>query len=249
MNTATATQRELTLEQEQLVRDFVKHYELDPDQISFDSDRGTPVFDYDALSVLSLALAPDIISMIAERGNVDHIAGIADATCVVTLRDNRSRTVYGTALVGEQMPGGNQIGDIKQALDIAQARAARRGLRAVGFDPVRAHEKRMRGEEVVLDLSEPKDLRQCDLATIHLLKRECGYNTGTGDDQDYRALIRQLFPDLQEPSAAHMDEQQRVYFITTLRALHNSRQRTMRTTTGAAHSALRANAHAATAQE
>ena len=141
--------------------------------------------------------------MIAERGNVDHIAGIADATCVVTLRDNRSRTVYGTALVGEQMPGGNQIGDIKQALDIAQARAARRGLRAVGFDPVRAHEKRMRGEEVVLDLSEPKDLRRCDLATIHLLKRECGYNTGTGDDQDYRALIRQLFPDLQDLRRTH----------------------------------------------
>jgi hypothetical protein len=233
-------QRQLTLAQEQIVREFTTTYDLERHQISFDGEHAEPIFDYDALSILSLTLAPDIVSMIAERGTVDPRDGIADASCVVELRDGRSRTVFGTAFVGEEMFDGNKIEDFRQALDVAQARAARRGLRACGFNAVKAHQKARAGETLELNLEEVKDVRAADLALIHVLARECGYITGTGDDESYRDLIHSLFPDLVEPSAAHMNEKQRAYFITTLRSLKGARQRAHEP-----HPALAANANAA----
>ncbi len=130
----TRAQSTWTLKQEELAREFVEAYGLDRKQISFEGASEQPIFDFDALSILSLRLT-DIPDIRVEPGDFHNAAGIATAICRITLRDLRAREVYGNCLVGEVMYDGTEVADIGQALKIAQARALRTGLRAVGFDP------------------------------------------------------------------------------------------------------------------
>lgn len=232
---AASALRKLNLDQAQLVREFEQHYDISPRQIGFDSRSGEPIFDYDALSVLSLVLAPDIVNMETEIERLDDAAGVASVKCRVVLRDGRSRDPLGFAFVGEAMHDGSTIDDLKQALLVAQARAARAGLRAVGFNPVQAHARRMRGEDMTLNLS--ADPRSKDLATIHILREEAGLVTPDGDDTAYRNLLGDLFKDEEQRpirSARDLDEKQRAQFIANLRSLKSVKERSL----GSAHTTV-----------
>jgi hypothetical protein len=220
--------RQWTLEQEQLAREFKQHYGIEASQIGFETDRPDPIFDYDALSVLSLALTDEIVNMSTEPVGSNEVTGVVMMKCVVTLRDGRTREPIGTAALGEVMPGGGEIADFKQALDVAQARAVRKGLRAVGFDPVKAHQKRMRGEDLALNL--PPDPHRQQMAEIHLLAQEAGLITENGDDSTYRTLMGQLFTDESgQPitTATKLNDKQRADFIANLRSLSAIKKRTL----------------------
>jgi hypothetical protein len=203
-----------TLKQEEMAREFMEAYGLARKQISFDGVSEQPIFDFDALSILSLKLT-DIPDIRVEPGDFHNAAGIATAICRITLRDGRTREVYGNCLVGEVMHDDSEGSDIGQALKIAQARALRTGLRAVGFDPVRAH--RMQQSEA----GEFQDLRTSQLAELHILGAELGYIIGD-DKTAWKNLVHSHFG---VTSSADLNELQRSQFLTTLRALKAAHDR------------------------
>lgn len=233
-----AANRPLTLEQEDFVREFTYLYGIERWQISFENERLEPIFDFDALSTLALKLS-DISSIVVEPGDIDAHLGIATSSCEVKLPDGRLRLVFGSAMMGEQMPNGGNIVDLKQALDVSQARALRKGLRAVGWDPVRAHREtkseynRQNPASPVSTTPSPEDeLRKNELAEIHILAKELGLIDEKGDKTKYRTLIGVYFPGVE--SSEKMNGVQRAQLIATFRALKNSRANVNR--------ALRANA-------
>lgn len=247
INGAQPPPRRWTLEQEHLAREFEKYYGIEPRQIAFESERLEPIFDYDALSVLSLVLAPQIVNMETEPVNAPTQPGVVMMKCVVTLDDGKSRAPIGSATIGEPMPGGGTIEDFKQALDVAQSRAVRKGLRAVAFDPLKMHQKKMRGEELTLAL--PPDPHRDQMAEIHLLAREAELITDEGNDDEYRKLMGQLFKDEGGEAittATKLNEAQRSQFVATLRALAKAQRRPLDPmAAGRAERALHANAEAA----
>jgi len=224
--TETTTQakprRPLTLEQEQILREFTEHYGLERKQIGFDGDRAEPIFDVDALSQLALELS-DIPSIIIEPGNIDSSVGIVTSSCEVKLADGRMRTVHGSALLGEEMHDGGIINDIKQALDVSAARALRKGFRAVGFDPVKAHEKRIKGQDLSLSLSSEAEQRNRELAEAHKLGEELGYIFGD-NKVAWSNLVNSYFPG--HTSSGTLNSVQRAQFLSMLRAWKTARSRT-----------------------
>ena len=163
----------LTLAQEQLVREFTESYEIDREQISFAGEDLYPIFDFDALSTLSLVLS-DIPSIIVEPGDFNPAAGIVTAICKVTLKDGRSREVYGNAMVGEPLFDGSVVEDLGSAMNMARSRALRTGLRSVSFDPVRAHRQIKTGAQT----GDFADVRTKLLAQAHILGKDLGYIVG-----------------------------------------------------------------------
>lgn len=238
-----AAKRPLTLEQEQFVREYTETYGFDRSQISFENERAEPIFGFDALSIMALRLS-DISSIVVEPGDIEAHLGIATSSCEVKLPDGRLRLVFGSAMIGEQMPDAGNIEDLKQALDVSQARALRKGLRAVGWDPVRAHREwkiaydmkatgKVTTAPPVSTTPSPEDeLRKNELAEIHILAKELGLIDEKGDKTKYRTLIGVYFPGVE--SSEKMNGVQRSQLISTFRALKNSRANVNR--------ALRANA-------
>ena len=211
----TRAQSTWTLKQEELAREFVEAYGLDRKQISFEGASEQPIFDFDALSILSLRLT-DIPDIRVEPGDFHNAAGIATAICRITLRDLRAREVYGNCLVGEVMYDGTEVADIGQALKIAQARALRTGLRAVGFDPVRARKSQQ------VEGTQFKDLRSTELAELHLLGEALGYIIGE-DKTAWKNLISTHFRG--QTSSGDLDDLQRSQFLSTMRALKSAHDR------------------------
>ncbi len=200
------------------MREFTEAYGLDSKQISFEGERPEPIFDFDALSTLSLALT-DIPDIRVEPGDFNHIAGLTTANCRITLRDGRAREVYGNCLVGEVMHDGSVVDDIGQALNISRARALRNGLRAVGFDPVRAH-KLAKANQQQQSTAEFSDARTRELAEAHILGAELGYIVGE-NKTDWRKMIGTYFEG--KSSSADLSDLQRSQLLGMLRAWKSAR--------------------------
>lgn len=213
----SAVAKVLTLQQEEIVREFTEAYGLDRSQISFEGERPSPIFDFDALSTLSLALS-DIPDIRVEPGDFNHIAGLTTANCRITLRDGRAREVYGNCLVGEVMHDGSIVEDIGQALNISRARALRNGLRAVGFDAYRAHNRAKTNQQQ--DTPGFSDVRSKELAEIHLLGEELGYIIGD-DKSEWQKLIDRHFEG--NSSSGDLNDLQRSQFLGMLRAWKSAR--------------------------
>lgn len=128
----TTEQTKLTLPQQSVIREFTENYDIDPEQIWFEGDSDKPVFDYDALLTLAHELT-NIPSIIVELGDVNHTTGLVTASCELKLNDGRTRVVFGSAIVGETLHGRYTIDTIHQALNVAQARGLRKGLRFVSL--------------------------------------------------------------------------------------------------------------------
>lgn len=211
--------RTLTPTQEQLVHEFMQVYGLERSQISFDGDNPDPIFDFDALSLLSLQLS-DIQSIRVIPGNLNGLTGLATSSCAVTLPDGRSREFFGAAVMGEVMHDNSMVDDIKQALDISQARALRRGLRAVGWDPLRAHQDFIAGRGVALGVGPaPDDQRKAELAQAHTLGAEIGVIAGA-DKSGWRKLLSIWFPG--KESSAALNDIERAQLLAILRSLRSA---------------------------
>jgi len=218
-----------TLQQEELAREFMETYGLERKQIGFDGSSPDPIFDYEALSLLSLVLG-DIPSIRTEPGDFNNAAGLASAICHLTLNDNRSREVFGTCLVGEILHDNSEVADISQALKIAQARAVRNGLRAVGFDPVKAHRLAKADQPSPNQFT---DVRTKELAEIHILGKELGFifdvpnagGTGVVENKTaWKNIIGTHFKG--KTSSGELADLERSQFLQMLRSWKSARTRT-----------------------
>lgn len=213
-------ERLLTPEQHSVVKEFRESYGIEAHQISFDGQSATPIFDYESLSLLA-SLLGDFRDIATSIDQLDYTHGLASCNCTITLGAGATRTMFGSARVGQLMHDQRTIQDIDDALTLASYRALRRALRAVGFDPIRAHRQRLAGLPNVHQPVPDDEIRQKELAQIHLLADELGWIT-RGDDSRYRQMIGLFFPG--QSSAATLSDSQRNAFITTMISLKNVRQ-------------------------
>jgi hypothetical protein len=153
--------------QNDLRKEFCEAYNFAPEQISFDGPSLDPIFDFDALALLSTKLC-DLPQIDLGLGSVDRVLGLATAVGIVMLPNGSSRKIFAAAQVGELMPDGEPIKDINQAINISRARALRNILRAVGFNPVAAHRVFTDSEGTQMLELVPVDPRLKQLAEIHL---------------------------------------------------------------------------------
>jgi hypothetical protein len=206
-----------TLQQEEIVREFTETYGIDASQISFDGEKPEPLFDFEALNLLATTLG-NFPSIITEIGDVDGAMGLVTSSCEIKLPDGRRRVVFGAAVVGEDMPEEKLIETIPQALNVAQARALRKGLRAVGWDAFRAH--RQQGENI-LTFNPSPDIAKNEIAELHILAKDVGLITSDGDKTNYYRMMAIWFPGVK--TSKELDEVQRAQMIATLRGLKKSK--------------------------
>jgi len=214
--------KQLTREQRALVKDFCDTYGFKEQQIGFDGASLDPIFDFDALSVLSLRLCnlPKLIVTFAGfEGN------FAFANVRVQLTNGNEREFFASSQMGELMPDGSPVTSAVQMSNLARARALRVGLRAATFDPVKAHEAAKRGENVI-DFTPGKfvdpGLREC-----HMLGEELGFIKRDGkkvvDRSEYDRLLATYFNG--KTSTAELRPQERAQWIVMLRSWKNARER------------------------
>ncbi len=207
----------LTKAQLELQREFCRDYGFNPNQISFDGDE--PIFDFDALSVLSMRLC-DLPDIHIDLSQVNAQLGLATSTGLVVLPGGKTRKTFAAAIVHEEMPDGNPIRDMGQAIAVSRARALRIVLRAVGFDPVAAHKvfKSSNGTRKLELL--PIDLRTRELAEIHMLAQALDFIVVNGggfiNKIIYQRTMTTYFPE--RTSARDMTEQERAQWLNILRA-------------------------------
>lgn len=133
--------------QKQILAELRAHFGIEVKDVSLD-ESGELFFSLDALNLLTIRLAGDIQALSVHSQSFDNELAIATSHASVTLADGRHRGCCKSAQVGEEFPGG-KIETLIQAANIADSRAARAALRAVGFDPVREFESFLFDEETV----------------------------------------------------------------------------------------------------
>lgn len=215
--------RKLTRDQRAIMKEFCETYGFTPDQVGFDGESTTPIFDFDALSVLSLRLCnvPEIaVSFVGFE-----TANMATSSVRVRLANGAVREFFAVAQMGELMHNGEPVVDATQAANLSRGRALRVGLRAATFDPVKAHAAMKRGENVV-DFT-PGKFVDPGLAECHMLGEELGYIVRDGgrvtDRSTYDRLMATYFQGA--TSTAALTPQQRAQWAGMLRAWKNARQR------------------------
>lgn len=178
----------LTPEQTEIVRELCDTHGLDPSQISFDDDGRTPIFDYEAVSALSLKLT-DIKSIdcsVPDRERLDR--RVAVAVCTVILPDGRTRTVEDACVIGEENPATRcGVMTLREAEGLAQNRAVRRGIRSVGINLWNAHRTFKQTGEIACG-STDLDPREALRKQIHVLRDEIGYSV-----DEYQAVLEGSF--------------------------------------------------------
>src|SRR5882724_3337369 len=135
--------RKLTRDQRAILKDFCETYGFDEKQIGFDGASVEPIFDFDALSALSLRLC----NLPKLSVTFDRFEGhFAFANVSVKLANGNEREFPACARMGELMPDGEPATEPVQLANLARSRALRIGLRAATFDPVKSHAAMKRGE-------------------------------------------------------------------------------------------------------
>jgi hypothetical protein len=179
--------------QQKLRDEYCEAYGFTRDQIGFDGASLDPIFDFDALSVLANMLA-DIPAINVGLEKFDEAKQMAESFCEITLHGNRTRKIFGVAIIGEVLHDLTKLDTMRKAIEVSRSRALRVGLRAVGFDPVKAHEQRKQGKVVDL-LGEAAALRDRRVAEIHVIAGPQGLNyiTRKGDRTEYERLLATYF--------------------------------------------------------
>jgi hypothetical protein len=220
-NSSPPAAQRLDLRREMVVREFTSHYGIRADEIFFDDGSDEPYFGFEALSLLVNKLT-DIPKISIVSTQIDPAVGLATACCEVTLSDDRTRMYSGSAFIGEALPSRGTVEGFPQALALAQTRALRTTLRAVGFDPVRAHEAQKNGGELSLQLSEDNP-RNKKLAEAHLHGDALGLIAGT-DKSKWRDFISTWTHGVAD-SAGDLDDTSLGLLVVYLRSLRNARER------------------------
>jgi len=215
--------RTYSREQRAIQKEFCDAYGFHPEQVAFDSNSLDPIFDYDALCVLSVKLC-DLPDVEVTLRTVNHGTGIATSAGTAVLNNGNRRSVFGAAMVNEVMPDGEKIPDLSQAISISRARALRSILRAVGFDPVAAHRSFQRTGNVV-ELQLPTKLpRDKERAEIHMLATGLGLVKrvpGGIDRSAYEQSIALFFNG--KTSSKDLSDLEHTQFLTMLRAFTKAR--------------------------
>lgn len=223
-NQTQSNGRRYSRDQHLIQKEFCDAYQLQPEQVGFNGDSLDPIFDFDALSVLSARLC-DLPHLAVDFGDIQHAIGLATSTGYAQLTNGNTRKIFGTAQVGEVMNDGKPIADIHQAVKVSRARAMRTIHRMVGFDPLRAHREFKRtGSVVELQPRSERQQRTAELGEIHMLAQGLGLIVKDGGrvlDAEYRKLISQLFED--KTSARDLSDQQRAEWLSILRAWARAR--------------------------
>lgn len=180
--------KNLTADQQQLVKELTETHGLDASQISFEGEELNPIFDYEALSLLSLKLT-DIQDI--DVSIVDRSDQVVTARCIVQLSDNRTRRVEDTAHLGEILADGSRVESDRLAEHLAMSRATRRGIRAVGVNLFNAHKKFMETGEVQSGHTD-HDPRYTHYQEINVLAAKLGLKKGS-DRAEYEKLLAANF--------------------------------------------------------
>lgn len=165
MNTQDKT---YTKAQLSILKEYGDLYGLDASQISFDGADTNPIFDHNAVSVLSLRLT-DIQDIspteILDDGRTVSVFGST------RLPDGRSRGSIGSCQVGEVLANGQTVENPQVALGVATSRCFRQGIRNVGINLHAAHQHFKKTGEVAPGHtnSEP---RNPNYAELHMLAAE-----------------------------------------------------------------------------
>lgn len=211
--------RTYSKEQRAIQKEFCDAYGFTPEQVGFDGPSVDPIFDFDALAMLSIKLC-DLPHVETDLGTVDRLLGLATARGIVTLPNSNTRKIFASAMIGELMPDGEPIKDINQAILVARARAFRNILRAVGFDPVAAHKvfKESNGTQQ-LALA-PVDPRLKQLAEIHLHAQALDLIVVSGDGFVNRTRYEQKMAMVcgGKTSCRDLTEEERAIWLNALRA-------------------------------
>jgi hypothetical protein len=220
---AVAGQRSYSRDQHNIRKEFMDAYGFNVDQIGFEGNSLDPIFDYDALTVLSVKLCriPDLC---VEPATIDRLQGLAQSRVVVMLPGGEMRKTFSTAWVGEEMHDGEPIRDIIQAVQVCKARGFRDGLRIVGFNPVLAHREFVKTGQV-LELS-PIDPYLKELAEIHLHAQSLDLITASGDGfinrVPYQQRLAKHFNG--KTSAKDLTDAERSQWLQLLRGWSKARQ-------------------------
>lgn len=212
--------------QDALRKEFCDAYNFAPEQIGFDGDSLDPIFDFDALSVLSTRLC-NLPHIAVDMGDINQAIGIATATGYAVLANGNTRKIFGSAVLNEPMHNGEPIKDIHQAVKVARARALRTILRAVGFDPVEAHRGFKKTGNVV-ELQPPATLtRDQERKQIHLLADELALvRRAEGqrftDRSQYEKVISTFFPT--KTSSKSLTDSEHSQLLAILRSWSRARQ-------------------------
>ena len=174
----------LTPEQAAIVKDYIETHGLRADQISFDGDNPTPIFDHNATSTLSLKLT-DIqdISPTAIEDNGTRATVFSRAT----LPDGRGRGGFGTCDIGEMLGNGQTVNNMQVALGVANSRSYSQSVRNVGVNLNEAHIRfKQTGEIAASHMQEHP--RKAGNAEIKFLARELDLIVDD-DEKKYREYL------------------------------------------------------------
>lgn len=214
----TEPRKILTADQQKIVREISETHGLDPKQISFESDDPTPIFDFEAVCMLSLKLT-DIQDITCEISDRDFDTQIVTARCSVKLPDGRTRVCEDSARLHEPIGDGGTIDSLRMADNVAQARAVRRGIRSVGINLWNAHKQFMKSG-IVAQGHTQHDPRKPQYEEIHVLAGNLGL-IEPGNKQRYKAFIAESYDG--RTSAKDLDDSELQRFLISLRAMNRVR--------------------------
>lgn len=223
--------RVLTIAQQKLIDEFRLAYNILPEHVSFDGKSDTPIFHYEALSTLAGVLL-NFSALSVTPSRVEENFALSEAA--LTLASGRIVSNFGYSGKGDVLATGEKVADTQTMINVSRANALRAVLRMIGFDPLRAHQARLKEESIKaaeppLDPREKGsnlvgrhalDPRTRDLRQIHALARELEFIRG--DDRDeYTYQIGIYFPG--RASAKELNEAERAQLIAIFCGLLKAR--------------------------
>jgi hypothetical protein len=207
----------LTHEQLKIQQEICETHDLTPENVSFEGNDPTPIFDYEAISLLSLKLT-DIQHMACTTTERDPVDKRATVSTTITLPDGRTRTVEASAEWGELLPGGKVIDTMPLAEAVARSRSARLGVRSVGVNLFKAHKKFKETGEVATAHTH-WDPRKPIYDEIHAAAEDLGLIVNN-DKSAYRIFIAESFGG--KESAKDLDQDELRKLQVMFRALINA---------------------------
>jgi len=207
-------QRSFTAVQHGIIQELTNAHGLEISQIGFEGDDTTPIFDFEAVCLLSLKLT-DIQEIRCEITDRDADSEIVTARCSVTLPDSRMRVCEDSAKLGEIIGDGKTIDTMRFADMVAQSRAVRRGIRSVGINLFHAHNRFMRDGQTVQGHTN-HDPRHPLYQEVHVLASELDLIDGT-DKTLYRQFLAESYDGRQ--SSKDLDDVELQRFLISLRAM------------------------------
>ncbi|HYE72580.1 MAG TPA: hypothetical protein VEF04_04580 [Blastocatellia bacterium] len=214
--------QQLSKDLQQAVVQIKDDYPIEANQIFIEN--GDVYFDFEALSTLRIALAPQITSVDLSLHQIEQEQGYAVWNCALTLDDGRTISSSGYAQVGESLPNGDKIENIKSASDLSRVRAYRTALSGIGFNPIRAYIAHKKGQPVNLQpiVDDPVTQRAKDVKAIHAIATEIGYIWGN-DKTAYCNLLASFYQGRQ--STKELSDAEVAQFRSILTGLQQAQER------------------------